>query len=36
LLPDVLVRPAESIDRLLSRLPGLTATRCLLVVERTA
>jgi len=36
LLPSALVPPAEWLDRVLSVAPGLTATRCFLVLERTA
>lgn len=34
LLPSAIVRPVELADRLVSRLPRLTAVRCLIVVEK--
>jgi len=36
LLPDALVPAAEGLDRALSLVPAVTATRCFIVLERTA
>jgi SAM-dependent methyltransferase len=36
LLPRALVGMATTADRLLSRIPALTATRCFLIIEKTA
>lgn len=35
LLPGALAGAVEVVDRLVSRLPSVTASRCLIVVEKT-